>query len=93
MGYNASSLQQVSVYNPDPDTGAAGIWQGGDGLAADAKGNIYLETGEGDFNLNQGGPDAGDSLGTAVKFSVPTVANGKVFVGTTNSLVIYGLLG
>lgn len=33
-----------------------------------------------------------DKLGVAVKFTVPTVADGKVFAGTTNSLVIYGLL-
>jgi hypothetical protein len=33
-----------------------------------------------------------DQLGSVVKFTVPTVANGKVFAGTANSLVIYGLL-
>jgi fibronectin type 3 domain-containing protein len=33
-----------------------------------------------------------DALGTAVKFTVPTVADGEVFVGTTNSVVAYGLL-
>lgn len=33
-----------------------------------------------------------DSLGSAVKFTVPTVADGEVFVGTTNSVVAYGLL-
>ena len=32
-----------------------------------------------------------DNLGTVVKFAVPTVANGEVFVGTTNSLVGYGV--
>lgn len=33
-----------------------------------------------------------DALGTAVKFSVPTVANGRVFVGTSATIVAYGLL-
>jgi fibronectin type 3 domain-containing protein len=33
-----------------------------------------------------------DALGSAVKFTVPTVADGEVFVGTSNSVVAYGLL-
>jgi hypothetical protein len=35
---------------------------------------------------------ARDALGTYVKFSVPTVADGKVYAGTGRALVIYGLL-
>jgi hypothetical protein len=33
-----------------------------------------------------------DAVGLIVKFSTPTVANGFVYVGTTNALVAYGLL-
>jgi autotransporter-associated beta strand protein len=33
----------------------------------------------------------GDSVGAVTLFAPPTVANGEVFVGTMNSLVIYGL--
>jgi len=33
------------------------------------------------------------SLGSYVKFSTPTIADGRVFVGTEDSLVVFGLLG
>ncbi len=43
------------------------------------------------FNSTQasGGRDA---LGSTVKFAVPAVVNGKVFVGTQKAVVVYGLL-
>jgi outer membrane protein assembly factor BamB len=34
-----------------------------------------------------------DRLGNASHFGVPTISNGKVYVGTTSSVVVYGLLG
>ncbi len=34
-----------------------------------------------------------DRLGNASHFGVPTIMNGKVYVGTTTGVVVYGLLG
>ena len=35
---------------------------------------------------------ARDKLGTAAHFGTPTVANGRVYVGTTTGVAVYGLL-
>ena len=42
------------------------------------------------YNSNQ--RPARDNPGQASKFTVPTIANGKVFVGTANQVSVYGLL-
>ena len=62
MAYNAQSLQQAAVWNATRNGSAGGIWQSGAGPAADASGNVYLATGNGTFDLNTGGSDAGDSI-------------------------------
>jgi hypothetical protein len=47
LGYDASTLNQVAVFNPTPDGGAGGIWMAGQGPAADGQGSIYVVTGNG----------------------------------------------
>jgi hypothetical protein len=44
------------------------------------------------YNSNQASNKRDVPVATAVKFTVPTVANGKVYVGSKGSLSIFGLL-
>ncbi len=62
LGYSATTLQQVAVYNTTPNAKRAGIWQGGQGLAADDAGYIYLMTGNGTFDYDRGGSNLGNSF-------------------------------
>ena len=54
LGYDAATLQQRIVYNATPNGAAAGMWESGMGMAADAAGNLYVVTGNGTVG------DAGD---------------------------------
>jgi hypothetical protein len=62
MAYDAHSLKQKAVFNASPDADDSGIWEGDTGLAADKAGNIFLATGNGQFDAAKGGRDYGDSL-------------------------------
>jgi hypothetical protein len=68
FGYDGSTLNQLGVFATTPDTpsgstSAAGVWQGGMGLAADPQGFIYFTTGNGNFNANVSGKrDYGDTV-------------------------------
>ena len=61
FGYTASSLQLMSVFNTTPDGTQGSVWQAGSGLATDGS-SIYLATGNGTFDFDQGGRDCGDSV-------------------------------
>jgi len=62
IGYNAETLQQVSVYTSTPNWYAGSFWQGGAAPAADADGNIYVVSGNGTFDADRGGSDLGESI-------------------------------
>jgi hypothetical protein len=66
MSYGASTLAQEAVFNTSPNGGLSGIWQSGDGVAADASGNLYFATGNGTYD---GITAYGDSI---VKLSGPS---------------------
>lgn len=62
MAYKGSTLQMLGAWNTSPNGQDAAIWQSGCGLSADSKGNIYVNTANGDFDLALGGQNAGDSI-------------------------------
>jgi len=78
LGYSASTLQQVMVFNAAPNGKEAAIWQSGCAPAADSNGNIYVITGNGTFTANSGGVDYGDTIlklnpnGTVADYFTPT---------------------
>ena len=50
MGYDAATLRQVGVFCPSPNGSQSGIWQSGRAPAVDAAGNVYFQTGNGDWD-------------------------------------------
>src|SRR5579862_2481228 len=50
MAYDAATLRQRAAWCVTPDGADGGIWQSGRGPAIDAAGNIYFETGNGDWD-------------------------------------------
>jgi outer membrane protein assembly factor BamB len=47
FAYNATTLAPVGVFNASPSDNGNGIWESGNGDAADAAGNVYFVTGNG----------------------------------------------
>jgi len=73
------------------DTNASGTMTGGAGGTGPAILRAYDATALGTA-LWSSSTLSSDKCGNAVKFVVPTVANGKVYVVGTNQLTVYGLL-
>jgi len=104
FGYDAAGLTQVGVFATTPDTpaaatSAAGVWQGGMGLAADPQGFIYFTTGNGDFTANApGGKDYGDTVVKLTSFFgvtdyftpsyQPTLLDGDIDLGSGGVLIV-----
>jgi hypothetical protein len=59
IGFNKTSMSQTAEYNDSPNGRQSGIWMSGGAPAADAGNNLYVITGNGDYN---GVSDFGDSI-------------------------------
>ena len=101
LGYNATTLQRVMVYNSTPDSIGGGIWQGGGGLGADANGNLFFTNGNGTFDANTGGRDYGDTIvklstsGSVLDYFTPhdqaNMANTNIELGSAGPVLLVDL--
>jgi hypothetical protein len=62
MAYDAHTLAQKAVFNTSPDASDSAIWQGDAGPAADKDGNVFVVTGNGEFDAATNGRDFGDTV-------------------------------
>ncbi len=80
MGFDESTLTQVSVLNLTPNGNEGSVWMSGAGLAADTSGNIFLLDANGTFDSTldaNGFPSQGDFGNAFLKIST---ANQKLAV-------------
>jgi hypothetical protein len=71
LGYDAATLQQRIVYNVTPDGSDGGLWQSGNGMSADAAGNLYVVTGNGTVG-NNGDPTSPRNRGESALKLTPS---------------------
>jgi hypothetical protein len=72
MGFDQSTLAQVSVLNVTPNGNEGSVWMSGAGLAADTSGNIFLLDANGTFDTTldaNGFPSQGDYGNAFLKIS------------------------
>src|SRR5579862_3908453 len=68
LAYDEATFARKSVYVTTPNGGLGGFWMTGDGVAADASGNIFIPSGNGTFDNTKVPVETGDTilkLGTA----------------------------
>ena len=62
IGYDASTLKQVAVYNNTANSAGASFWGAGAGPAADSAGNLFVVSANGFFDEVSLPPDLADSV-------------------------------
>lgn len=62
FAFDAQTLVERAFWSSTPTGEHGGIWQSGQGPAADAEGNVYVMTGNGTFDVNNNGQNYGNSF-------------------------------
>lgn len=62
MGFDAATLAPTAIWSSTPDGAKGGFWHSGQGLAADAAGDIWAASSNGTFTADAGGRDYANSV-------------------------------
>jgi hypothetical protein len=62
LSYDGRTLTQLGKFCTTPTGERGGVWQAGNGLAADDDGNVYAMVGDGTFDADAGGANVGESF-------------------------------
>jgi hypothetical protein len=62
FAYDTGSFTRKSLMITDPNGGLGGFWMAGSGVAADETSNIFIASGNGDFNMTSTPIEYGDSI-------------------------------
>jgi len=76
IGYSAGTLQLNRWFITTPNGDKAGIWGGGAGPAFDSNGNIYISTGNGNFDQNPSAATSNTDWGESL-VKLPSTGTGQ----------------
>jgi len=87
ISYNAGNLAREAIFNVSPNGTLGGVWMSGGGPAADAAGNIFFGTGNGNWtgtdafgdSIVKLGPQSGGLFGALGYFTPTDQANLEMF--------------
>ncbi|HUD49296.1 MAG TPA: PA14 domain-containing protein [Candidatus Baltobacteraceae bacterium] len=91
FAYNATNLsERAGVYNSTPNGGEGGFWEGGGGPSVDAQGNLYLQTGNGDFDQITNVTSSNNYAMSLIKFSTTNGLTMVDFFAPSNAVTLAG---
>jgi uncharacterized repeat protein (TIGR03806 family) len=91
FGYNATNFSMApSVYNSTPNGGEGGFWDGGGGPSVDSEGNLYFQTGNGDFNGTTTLSKAGNYSMSLIKLSTSNGLTMVDYFAPSNAVTLSG---
>ena len=62
LGYRTTDLTRAIVYNSSPNNIENGLWESMSGFGVDGHGHLLIVTGNGPYDLDRGGAEAGNSV-------------------------------